>query len=63
MWGSIMSGTCTPLHVFDAGTLNAHCYREEVLQTYVMLLQGRLELRYMDDNEKPQRVYIVDDFL
>lgn len=27
----------TPLHVFDAGTVNANCYRDEVLEDYVWL--------------------------
>ncbi|GFW67420.1 histone-lysine N-methyltransferase SETMAR [Trichonephila clavipes] len=35
-----MLGRCEPLHVFDAGTINAQRFRDEVLGTYVKLLRG-----------------------
>lgn len=37
VWDSITFGRHSPLHVFDAGTGNAHRYGDEVLEANVRL--------------------------
>lgn len=60
-----MLGSRTPLHVFDAGTVNAHRYRDEILEAYVRLFRGAFgpDFMFMDDNARPHRALIIDDFL
>lgn len=59
-----MLGSCTLLHVFDVGTVNAHRCREEVLEAYVKLFWGAvgLDFMFMNDNANSHRIYIVDIF-
>lgn len=65
VWGGIMLGSRTPLHVFDEGSVTAQRYRDEVLEPYVRLFRGAAgpDFLFMDDNARPHRAHIVDDFL
>ena len=42
-----MSGSCTPLHVFDAVTVNIDHYRDEILKAYMRLFRGGFGLDFM----------------
>ncbi|GBN89302.1 hypothetical protein AVEN_263296-1 [Araneus ventricosus] len=55
----------TPLHVFERGTLTGVRYRDEILQPYVRLFRGAIgpEFILMDDNSRPHRALLVDEFL
>ena len=55
----------TPLHVFDADAVNAHRYREEILEAYVRLFRGAFgsDFIFKDDNARQHKAQIVDDFL
>ncbi|GBO03204.1 hypothetical protein AVEN_228326-1 [Araneus ventricosus] len=61
----IMLDGRTPLHVFERGTLTGVRYRDEILEPYVRLFRGAVgpELILMDDNAKPHRAHLVDEFL
>ena len=60
-----MLGSCSPLHVFDAGTVNAHNYKDEILEAYERLFRDAFgqDFMFMDDNVHPHKTQIVDDFL
>lgn len=40
VWISVMLDIRTPQHIFDAGTVNAYRYRDEVLEVCVRLSLG-----------------------
>ncbi|GFU27576.1 hypothetical protein TNCV_282951 [Trichonephila clavipes] len=42
--GNIMLGSCTSLYIFDAGTVNAQLYRDEILEAYVEAIPERDEI-------------------
>ncbi|GFT06083.1 transposable element Tcb2 transposase [Trichonephila clavipes] len=50
--GGIMLGSCTDLHIFDAGSVNGTRYCNEILLPYVRLFRGAMGLQFlfMDDN-------------
>ncbi|GFY13606.1 transposable element Tcb2 transposase [Trichonephila clavipes] len=52
VWGGIMLGSRTDLHIFDAGSVNGTRYCNEVLLPYVRLIRGAMGLQFlfMDDN-------------
>ncbi|GFV13040.1 transposable element Tcb1 transposase [Trichonephila clavipes] len=52
VWGGIMLGSRTDLHIFDAGSVNGTRYYNEILLPYVRLFRGAmgLQFRFMDDN-------------
>ncbi|GFX94979.1 transposable element Tcb2 transposase [Trichonephila clavipes] len=52
VWGDIMLGSRTDLHIFDAGSVNGTRYCNEILLPYVRLLRGAMGLQFlfMDDN-------------
>ncbi|GFX96509.1 transposable element Tcb2 transposase [Trichonephila clavipes] len=52
VWGSIMLGSRTDLHIFDAGSVNGTRYCNEILLSYVRLFRGAMGLQFlfMDDN-------------
>ncbi|GFW83042.1 transposable element Tcb2 transposase [Trichonephila clavipes] len=52
VWGSIMLGSRTDLHIFDAGSVNGTRYCNEILLPYVRLFRGAMGLQFlfMDDN-------------
>ncbi|GFY35134.1 transposable element Tcb1 transposase [Trichonephila clavipes] len=39
VWGGIMLGSCTDLHIFDAGSVNGTRYCNEILLPYERLLE------------------------
>ncbi|GFX57206.1 transposable element Tcb2 transposase [Trichonephila clavipes] len=52
VWGGIMLGSRTDLHIFDAGSVNGTRYCNEILLPYVSLFRGAMGLQFlfMDDN-------------
>ncbi|GFW49048.1 transposable element Tcb2 transposase [Trichonephila clavipes] len=44
VWGSIMLGSRTDLHIFDAGSVNGTRYFNEILLPYVRLFRGAMGL-------------------
>ncbi|GFW73864.1 transposable element Tcb2 transposase [Trichonephila clavipes] len=52
VWGDIMLGSRTDLHIFDAGSVNGTRYCNEILLPYVRLFRGAmcLQFLFMDDN-------------
>ncbi|GBO21647.1 hypothetical protein AVEN_201799-1 [Araneus ventricosus] len=54
----------TSLHVFERGTVTGVRNRDEILEPYVRLFRGAVgpELILMDDNARPRRALLVDEF-
>ncbi|GFV24313.1 transposable element Tcb2 transposase [Trichonephila clavipes] len=52
VWGGIMLGSRTDLHIFDAGSVNRTRYCNKILLPYVRLFRGAMGLQFifMDDN-------------
>ncbi|GFV60672.1 transposable element Tcb2 transposase [Trichonephila clavipes] len=52
VWGGIMLGSRTDLHIFDAGSVNGTRYCNEILLPYVRLFRGAMGLQFlfMDGN-------------
>ncbi|GFV77582.1 transposable element Tcb2 transposase [Trichonephila clavipes] len=52
VWGGIMLGSRTDLHIFDAGSVNGTRYCNDILLPYVRLFRGSMGLQFlfMDDN-------------
>ncbi|GFV52628.1 transposable element Tcb1 transposase [Trichonephila clavipes] len=52
VWGGIMLGSRTDLHIFNAGSVNGTRYCNEILLPYVRLFRGAMGLQFlfMDDN-------------
>ncbi|GBM14601.1 Transposable element Tcb2 transposase [Araneus ventricosus] len=65
VWAGIMLDGRTPLHVFERGTVTGVRYRDEILESYVRLFRGAVgpEFILMDDNARPHRAFLVDEFL
>ncbi|GBN89464.1 hypothetical protein AVEN_258462-1 [Araneus ventricosus] len=65
VWAGIMLDGRTPLHVFERGTVIGARYRDEILEPYVRLFKGAVgpEFILMDDNARPHRALLVDEFL
>ncbi|GBL94666.1 hypothetical protein AVEN_83981-1 [Araneus ventricosus] len=65
VWGGICLGGCTDLHVFPRGTVNAQTYRDDILDAYVRRYAGAIgdDFLLQDDNARPHRPRIVDDYL
>lgn len=65
IWAGIMLDGRTPLHVFDGGSVTGVRYRDEVLEPYVRLFRGAVgpDFLLMDDNARPHRALLVDEFL
>ncbi|GBL80411.1 Transposable element Tcb1 transposase [Araneus ventricosus] len=65
VWAGISSGYRTDLHIYRRGSVTAVRYRDEVLDPIVKLYAAAVGLSYvlMDDNARPHRAVIVDDFL
>lgn len=65
VWAGIMLDGRTPLHFFDRGTVTGVKYRDEVLEPYVRLFRGAVgpEFILQDDNARPHRALLVDEFL
>ncbi|GBM62216.1 Transposable element Tcb2 transposase [Araneus ventricosus] len=64
-WAGIMLDGRTPLLVFERGTVTGVRYRDEILEPYVRLFRGAVgpEFILMDDNARPHRALLVDEFL
>ncbi|GFT69050.1 transposable element Tcb2 transposase [Trichonephila clavipes] len=64
VWGGIILGSRTELHV-QSVTMTRHIYRDVILEQHVFLFRGAMgaEFLFMDDNARPHRANIVDEFL
>ncbi|GFX10794.1 transposable element Tcb1 transposase [Trichonephila clavipes] len=62
VWGSIMLGSRTDLHIFDAGSVNGTRYCNEILLPYVRLFRGAMGLQFlfMDDNAPCHRTVAAE---
>ncbi|GFX97946.1 transposable element Tcb2 transposase [Trichonephila clavipes] len=65
VWGGIMLGSRTDLHIFDAGSVNGTRYCNEILLPYVRLFRGAmgLQLLFMDDNAPCHRTVAAEQLL
>ncbi|GFS67645.1 transposable element Tc3 transposase [Trichonephila clavipes] len=65
VWGGIMLGSRTDLHIFDAGSVNGSRYCNEILLPYVRLFRGAMGLQFlfMDDNAPCHRTVAADQLL
>ncbi|GFW44538.1 transposable element Tc3 transposase [Trichonephila clavipes] len=64
VWGGIILGSRTDLHVHSA-TMTDHISRDVILEQHVRLFRGTMgaEFLFMDDNARPPRAKIVDECL
>ncbi|GFU85254.1 transposable element Tcb2 transposase [Trichonephila clavipes] len=65
VWGGIMLGNRTDLHIFDAGSVNGTRYCNEILLPYVRLFRGAMGLQFlfMDDNAPCHRTVAAEQLL
>ncbi|GFU71648.1 transposable element Tcb2 transposase [Trichonephila clavipes] len=65
VWGSIMLGSRTDLHIFDAGSVNGTRYCNEILLPYVRPFRGAMGLQFlfMDDNAPCHRTVAAEQLL
>ncbi|GFV93601.1 transposable element Tcb1 transposase [Trichonephila clavipes] len=65
VWGGIMLGSRTDLHVFDAGSINGTRYCNEILLPYVRLFRGAMGLQFlfMDGNAPCHRTVAAEQLL
>ncbi|GFX90111.1 transposable element Tcb2 transposase [Trichonephila clavipes] len=65
VWGGIMLGSRTDLHIFDAGSVNGTHYCNEILLPYVRLFRVAMGLQFlfMDDNEPCHRKVAAEQLL
>ncbi|GFW12522.1 transposable element Tcb2 transposase [Trichonephila clavipes] len=65
IWGGIMLGSRTDLHIFDAGSVNGIRYCNEILLPYVRLFRGAMGLQFlfMDDNAPCHRTVAAEQLL
>ncbi|GFU77598.1 transposable element Tcb2 transposase [Trichonephila clavipes] len=65
VWGGIMLGSRTDLHIFDAGSVNGTRYCNEILLPYVRLFRGAMGLQFlfMDDNAPCYRTVAAEELL
>ncbi|GFU49238.1 transposable element Tcb2 transposase [Trichonephila clavipes] len=65
VWGGIMLGSRTDLHIFDAGSVNGTRYCNEILLPYVRLFRGAMGLQFlfMDDNAPCHRTVAAEHLL
>ncbi|GFW08563.1 transposable element Tcb2 transposase [Trichonephila clavipes] len=65
VWGGIMLGSRTDLHIFDAGSVNGTRYCNEILLPYVRLFRGAMGLQFlfMDDNAPCHRTVAAEELL
>ncbi|GFW84292.1 transposable element Tcb1 transposase [Trichonephila clavipes] len=62
--GGIILGSITEVHV-QSVTMTGHIYRDVILEQHVRLFRGAMgaEFLFMDDNARPHRANIVDEYL
>ncbi|UYV76586.1 K02A2.6-like, partial [Cordylochernes scorpioides] len=65
VWAGISSSSRTPLHIFSGGTLTAQRYRDEILEPYLRPYRDQIghNLILMDDNVRPHRARLVNEYL
>ncbi|GFV61983.1 transposable element Tcb1 transposase [Trichonephila clavipes] len=65
VWGGIMLGSRTDLHIFDAGTVNGTRYCNEIVVPCVRLFRGAMGLQFlfMDDNAPCHRTVAAKQLL
>ncbi|GFW75152.1 transposable element Tcb1 transposase [Trichonephila clavipes] len=65
VWGGIMLGSRTDLHIFDAGSVNGTRYCNEILLPYARLFRGAMGLQFlfMDDNAPCHRTVAAEQLL
>ncbi|GFV29791.1 transposable element Tcb2 transposase [Trichonephila clavipes] len=65
VWGGIMLGSRTDLHIFDAGSVNETRYCIEILLPYVRLFRGAMSLQFLfkDDNAPCHRPVAAEQLL
>ncbi|GFU22118.1 transposable element Tcb2 transposase [Trichonephila clavipes] len=65
VWGGIMLGSRTDLHIFDAGSVNGTRYCNEIILPYVRLFRGAMGLQslFMDDNAPCHRTVAAEQLL
>ncbi|GFV86439.1 transposable element Tcb2 transposase [Trichonephila clavipes] len=65
VWAGISLGGHTDLHVFHGGTVTGLRYRDEILDPYVRPYAAAIgnDFILMDDNARPQRARIVEEYL
>jgi transposase len=65
VWGGIMLSSRTPLYPFGGRSVNATVYRDTILEPCVRLFRGAVgeEFIFMDDNARPHRAILVDEYL
>ncbi|GFV41216.1 transposable element Tcb2 transposase [Trichonephila clavipes] len=65
VWGGIMLGSRTDLHIFDAGSVNGTRYSNGILLPYVRLFRGAMGLQFlfMDDNAPCHRTVTAEQLL
>ncbi|GFW35990.1 transposable element Tcb2 transposase [Trichonephila clavipes] len=65
VWGGIMLGSRTDLHIFDAGSVYGTRYCNEILLPYVRLFRGAMGLQFlfMDDNAPCHRTVAAEQLL
>ncbi|GFW46858.1 transposable element Tcb1 transposase [Trichonephila clavipes] len=65
VWGGIMLGSRTDLHIFDAGSVNGTRYCNEILLPYVRLFRGAMGLQFlfMNDNAPYHRTLAAKQLL
>ncbi|GFW37482.1 transposable element Tcb1 transposase [Trichonephila clavipes] len=65
VWGGIMLGNRTDLHIFDAGSVNGTRYCNEILLPYVRLFRGAMGLQFlfMGDNAPCHRTVAAEQLL
>ncbi|GFW85096.1 transposable element Tc3 transposase [Trichonephila clavipes] len=65
VWGGIMLGSPTDLHIFDAGSVNGTRYCNEILLPYVRLFRCAMDLQFlfMDDNAPCHRTVAAEQLL
>ncbi|GFX99599.1 transposable element Tcb1 transposase [Trichonephila clavipes] len=65
VWGGIMLGSRTDLHIFDAGSVNETRYCNEILLPYVRLFRGAMGLQFffIDDNAPCHRTVAAEQLL
>ncbi|GFT13369.1 transposable element Tcb1 transposase [Trichonephila clavipes] len=64
VWEGIILGSRTDLHV-QSVTMTGHICRDVILEQHVRLFRGAMdaEFLFMDDNARPHRANIVDEYL
>ncbi|GFX15234.1 transposable element Tcb2 transposase [Trichonephila clavipes] len=65
VWGGIMLGSRTDLHIFDASSVNGIRYCNEILLPHVLLFRGAMGLQFlfMDDNAPCHRTVAAEQLL